>query len=247
MWSYRGINDFGRGTDEGNLLALHPTIKPVALVADAILDASSRGEIVLDPFLGSGTTRIAAERTGRRCHGIEIDPVYVDTIIRRRQAFTGDTARHAATGQAFNEERGAKCTRNSEPNTASGTASRRPTVVSRKVGRAAPPTRPPAMLRMTLTFLGGLSDCRLLPQAQPTVRWGSVLRHPLPNTSLRDRVRTVKWVECSKLKLMTRIDGQRRERHGLFRCGAFRAARIRRPSIPYSRVVSSPPPEYPVA
>jgi DNA modification methylase len=136
VWSYRGINDFGRGTDEGNLLALHPTIKPVALVADAILDASSRGEIVLDPFLGSGTTLIAAERTGRRCHGIEIDPVYVDTIIRRWQAFTGDTARHVATGQAFNEERGAKCTRNSEPNTASGTASRRPTVVSRKASRA---------------------------------------------------------------------------------------------------------------
>src|ERR1700730_11067172 len=75
----------------------------------------------------------------------------------------------------------------------------------------------------------------------------SQLRHALPNTSLRDRVRTVKWVECSKLKLMTRIDRQRRERHRLFRCGAFRAARIRRPSIPYSRVVSTPPPEYPVA
>ena len=57
-----------------------------------------------------------------------------------------------------------------------------------------------------------------------------MLRHPLPNTSLRDRVRTVKWVECSKLKLMTRIDGQRRERHGLFHCGAF-------PSGPYSPLV----------
>jgi DNA modification methylase len=59
--------------------------------------------LVLDGFRGSGTTVIAAERTGRRCFGIEIDPTYVDTIIRRWQAFTGDTARHMATGQTFNE------------------------------------------------------------------------------------------------------------------------------------------------
>jgi DNA modification methylase len=108
VWSYRGLNDFGRGTDEGHLSALHPTVKPVALVADAILDASSRGDIVLDPFVGSGTTLIAAERIGRRCHGIEIDPVYVDTIIRRWQTFTGDNAKHAATGRAFNETRDAR-------------------------------------------------------------------------------------------------------------------------------------------
>jgi DNA modification methylase len=108
VWSYRGLNDFGRGTDEGHLSALHPTVKPVALVADAILDASSRGDIVLDPFLGSGTTLIAAERTGRRCHGIEIDPAYVDTIIRRWQTFTGDSAKHAATGRAFKETRDAR-------------------------------------------------------------------------------------------------------------------------------------------
>lgn len=102
IWSYRGMNDFGRGTDEGNLLALHPTVKPVALVADAILDCSVRGDIVLDPFLGSGTTVIAAERTGRRCYGLEIDPGYVDTVIRRWQAFTGDGARRADSGQTFN-------------------------------------------------------------------------------------------------------------------------------------------------
>jgi hypothetical protein len=101
VWSYRGANSFGRGTDEGNLLELHPTVKPVAMVADAILDCSARGEVVLDGFLGSGTTIIAAERTGRRCYGLEIDPVYVDTIIRRWQAFTGDSARHAATGRSF--------------------------------------------------------------------------------------------------------------------------------------------------
>ena len=103
FWSYPGINSLGRGTDEGKLLELHPTVKPAALVADAILDCSARGDLVLDPFLGSGTTIIAAERTGRRCYGLEIDPLYVDTIIRRWQAFCGDQARHAVTGRAFNE------------------------------------------------------------------------------------------------------------------------------------------------
>jgi DNA modification methylase len=103
VWSYPGVNSFGRTTDEGNLLALHPTVKPVALVADAILDCSARGDIVLDPFLGSGTTVMAAERVGRRCYGIELDPIYVDTTILRWQAFTGAAARQAVTGRAFNE------------------------------------------------------------------------------------------------------------------------------------------------
>src|SRR5712664_1378382 len=88
---------------EGNLLALHPTVKPVALVADALRDCSSRGEIVLDAFLGSGTTLIAAERTGRNCRGLELDPAYVDTAIRRWQALTGQHARHAESGLMFNE------------------------------------------------------------------------------------------------------------------------------------------------
>jgi len=92
-----------RSSEEGNLIAMHPTVKPVAMVADAIMDVSARGEIVLDPFLGSGTTVIAAERTGRRCYGIEIDPLYVDTIVRRWQAFTRGTARQAATGKSFDE------------------------------------------------------------------------------------------------------------------------------------------------
>jgi DNA modification methylase len=103
VWNYPGPSSFGQSADEGNLLALHPTVKPVALVADAILDCSGRGEIVLDAFLGSGTTLIAAERTGRTCYGLEIDPVYVDTIIRRWQVFTGDEARHAGTGCAFDQ------------------------------------------------------------------------------------------------------------------------------------------------
>jgi DNA modification methylase len=103
VWQYPGANSFARCSAEGNLLALHPTVKPVAMVADAILDSSARGDIVLDAFLGSGTTVIAAERTGRRCYGIELDPGYVDTAIRRWQTLTGDHARHAATGRFFDD------------------------------------------------------------------------------------------------------------------------------------------------
>jgi DNA modification methylase len=103
VWNYPGANSLGRGTEEGNLLALHPTVKPVKLVADAILDCSVRGDLVLDPFMGSGTTLMAAERVGRCCYGIEIDPLYVDTIIRRWQAQTGDDAVHEATGRRFND------------------------------------------------------------------------------------------------------------------------------------------------
>jgi DNA modification methylase len=103
VWNYPGANSFSRSTSEGNLLALHPTVKPVALVADAIMDASARGEIVLDPFLGSGTTVIAAERTGRVCYGIEIGPKYVDIAVRRWQAFTGLKAKDGLSGRTFNE------------------------------------------------------------------------------------------------------------------------------------------------
>ena len=103
VWSYPGVNTFSRQGAEGNLLALHPTVKPVALVADALRDCSCRGEIVLDSFLGSGTTLIAAERTGRICRGLELDPLYVDTAIRRWQAITGQHARHAQSDQRFDD------------------------------------------------------------------------------------------------------------------------------------------------
>jgi DNA modification methylase len=103
VWHYAGANTFSRVGDEGNLLAIHPTVKPVALVADAIMDCTSRNDIVLDGFLGSGTTVIAAERTGRRCYGIEIDPLYVDTIVRRWQAFTRGDACHESSGRSFGE------------------------------------------------------------------------------------------------------------------------------------------------
>ena len=103
VWDYPGANSFSRRGEEGNLLALHPTVKPVAMVADAILDCSARGEIVLDAFLGSGTSLIAAERTGRRCYGVELDPAYVDTSVRRWQKLTGGSARHAASGRSFDD------------------------------------------------------------------------------------------------------------------------------------------------
>jgi DNA modification methylase len=73
------------------------------MVADAIMDCTARGDIVLDPFLGSGTTIVAAERTGRICLGIEIDPIYVDTAIRRWQRFTGLKAIHFESGRNFAE------------------------------------------------------------------------------------------------------------------------------------------------
>lgn len=103
IWKYDRVNSLARTTDEGNLSELHPTIKPVELVADAILDCTARGDVVLDPFLGSGTTVIAAERNGRICYGIELNPHYVDVIVRRWQAFTGQTAVQASTGRLFNE------------------------------------------------------------------------------------------------------------------------------------------------
>lgn len=101
VWRYPGMTSFSRSTEEGNLLALHPTVKPIRLVADALLDCSARGDIVLDPFLGSGTTLIAAERTGRIAYGMELDPRYVDATVRRYEAYTGEPARHAITGQLF--------------------------------------------------------------------------------------------------------------------------------------------------
>jgi DNA modification methylase len=103
VWHYPSANSFSRSGDEGNLLAIHPTVKPVALVADAIMDCTARGDVVLDGFLGSGTSVIAAARTGRRCYGIEIDPLYVDTIVRRWQAYTRDEARHLTSGRSFSE------------------------------------------------------------------------------------------------------------------------------------------------
>jgi DNA modification methylase len=101
VWTYAGVNTFRSGRIDD--LSVHPTVKPVMLVADAIKDCSRRGDIVLDPFMGSGTTLLAAERVGRRAYGVEIDPLYVDAAIRRWQDFTKRDAILVATGQTFNE------------------------------------------------------------------------------------------------------------------------------------------------
>jgi DNA modification methylase len=101
VWDYPCAPSFSKVSEEGNLLHLHPTVKPVALIADAILDCSARGDLVLDSFLGSGSTLMGAERVGRVCYGIEIAPSYVDIAIRRWQRHTGNDAILEATGQTF--------------------------------------------------------------------------------------------------------------------------------------------------
>jgi DNA modification methylase len=101
VWEYSGVSTArpGRLVE----LAMHPTVKPVALIADVIKDCSRRNGIVLDPFAGSGSISIAAERTGRRARAIEIDPVYVDVAIRRWQSFTGKQATLVGTGETFEQ------------------------------------------------------------------------------------------------------------------------------------------------
>lgn len=101
VWSYDSAST--QALKGNNLLELHPTAKPVQLVMDALLDCSNRGEVVLDSFLGSGTTLLAAERTGRICRGNELDPLYVDTAIRRWQNLTGHDAIRLSDGKLFCE------------------------------------------------------------------------------------------------------------------------------------------------
>lgn len=101
VWNYPSANTFSRSGPDGDLLALHPTPKPVALIADAIKDSTARGALVLDPFLGSGTAVIAAERSGRICYGLELDPLYVDALIRRWQRHTKREAIHVESGETF--------------------------------------------------------------------------------------------------------------------------------------------------
>jgi DNA modification methylase len=82
---------------------MHPTVKPTTLVADAIKDCSRRGDLVLDPFAGSGTTIIVAEKTGRRARAMEIDPHYCDVTVRRWETYAGKSVFHVATGLSFEE------------------------------------------------------------------------------------------------------------------------------------------------
>ena len=99
VWTYPGASSLGSDARRG--LKDHPTVKPTAMLEDALLDLSNRGEIVIDPFLGSGSTLIAADKTGRVCRGVELDPLYVDVIARRYAAATGNAAVLAETGEAF--------------------------------------------------------------------------------------------------------------------------------------------------
>ena len=101
VWQYQGVNTLKTGRlDE---LSLHPTVKPVAMIADAIKDVSGRNGIVLDPFGGSGSTLIAAHKTGRRGYLVELDPIYVDCIICRWQAYAKDDAVLATSGEIFDD------------------------------------------------------------------------------------------------------------------------------------------------
>jgi DNA modification methylase len=101
VWDYAGISSMGANRSEE--LAMHPTVKPVALIADAIRDCSKRGEVILDCFGGSGSTLIAAEKTGRRARLIEYDPLYCDTILRRWESMTGKAAVRHTDRATFDE------------------------------------------------------------------------------------------------------------------------------------------------
>ena len=106
VWDYAGISSVGKARD--NQLAMHPTVKPVAMVADALRDCSRRGEIVLDAFAGSGSTLIAAQKTGRRARLLEYDPAYCDTIVRRWQDYTGKLATLDSTKESFEATEGVR-------------------------------------------------------------------------------------------------------------------------------------------
>jgi DNA modification methylase len=101
VWTYPGASSLGSDARRG--LEDHPTVKPVAMLVDALLDLTNRGDIVPDPFLGSGSTLIAAERTGRCCRGVELDALYIDVILRRCQGETGQSAVLEETGEIFDK------------------------------------------------------------------------------------------------------------------------------------------------
>lgn len=107
VWNYAGVNT--PSTENAEKRAMHPTVKPVELIKDAILDASNRGGVVLDTFLGSGSTLIAAEKAGRICYGVELEPKYVDTAIRRYESLgEKHSAVHMGSGKTYQELLAAK-------------------------------------------------------------------------------------------------------------------------------------------
>ncbi len=106
VWTYPGVNTFK--SERAEEIASHPTVKPVALVSDAIRDVSNRGQVVLDVFGGSGTTLIAAEKTGRCARLVEIDPIYCDVIVRRWEKLTGKRATLLQSGETFEAAKAAR-------------------------------------------------------------------------------------------------------------------------------------------
>jgi DNA modification methylase len=100
VWDYAGVNSFGKNRGD---LKLHPTVKPVEMIMDAIMDVSPRGGLVLDSFLGSGSTLIAAEKTKRVCYGIELEPLYIDTTIRRWEALSKKDAVLLSNGKTYKQ------------------------------------------------------------------------------------------------------------------------------------------------
>jgi DNA modification methylase len=110
IWPYPGMASFGKARSRD--LDVHPTVKPVGIMAELILDATKKNDIVLDPFAGSGTTLVATHRVGRRAYGMELDPKYVDVCIKRMKLIYGIEARHAETGLTFEEMR---CKRAAKP------------------------------------------------------------------------------------------------------------------------------------
>lgn len=107
VWDYAGVNSFSKSNteheSEASDLSWHPTVKPVAMVADAIMDCSNHNDIIMDSFLGSGTTLIAAQKVKRKCYGIELEPKYVDVAIKRWQDYTGEKALNLVSGKIFDD------------------------------------------------------------------------------------------------------------------------------------------------
>jgi DNA modification methylase len=101
IWSYPSAASLAKTAEEGNPLSFHPTVKPLALICDILLDCTVKGDIIADPFAGSGTTLIACEKLGRKARAIELDPAYCDLIIRRWQHWTGELAVRVADGVTF--------------------------------------------------------------------------------------------------------------------------------------------------
>ena len=142
VWTYAGVNTFGKGRKEA--LAAHPTVKPVALVADALLDCTARGDVVLDQFVGSGTTILAAEKVARVAVGIEFEPRYIDVAILRWQRMTKLEAILAGDGRSFEDIAFARATEIKSSTPGAGnplTANRRPIARRMIRGRRSPAPR----------------------------------------------------------------------------------------------------------